>query len=624
MTDLVVNVVAKLLARLSSQTRFKLARLTKWVSFNAIRYPCYDYDKVVELSHTEIDGDEQIYYLENSTKRYRVRHLILIVFSIVTYFIYSIVGFSRIYAIDYTHPERNLRKLDNGLTGFGCLATNCKFLSDAATNIGRDLVKFPLFRLCHPRWAPYFPPLVDGGRAPAYFLSILTNGDIVYIGTANILQLISPAPDPPLMYVYAPKTTIKMFRTKIKSILRDISTSWLNERNIMLETYADEYQTATGCSQDEARKYIATNIEDKLDYCREHERMLYASYPHPNQLKNSQLESYVDDCLPGTRTELWRSRAEAVTVVTWFLTVQGAITAPIITIIGIVMFMSKRQALYDGYIDAIASQNCSFWRQLKMTTTTTTTATSDDNSAANLELIDPTSEISTSWSWFAYANTAFISFSSFLAVSQLYALFYLNGVEMIYWFDELSDRIMMLIEIAKLRNIYKLRMSQDSLTMLQSETRRRVHSQFRINSTLDKFLESYGNPFGFYFRKKPINLQPGCGPKLSDKLNRQKSAFEVVCTFQEAELDLVYIELLEKVYINLRTFLDSFESYSTSLTHLGFYSSLVPYVCAFLFLVGLHKAENLPEPYIMLAVILTELVSKIVFGADFHASVIIG
>lgn len=620
MSKLLVSSVSKLLSKVSSETRFKIARFIKWVTFAVLRYPCYDHKKLVEMSHTLIEPDEQVHYFAVSAKRFRVRQMLFLIMCLANYFVYTAVGFSRIFTIDYLRPEKNVFKLENGLTGYSCLATNCNRISRNAS-LEVDLVQFPFFRLCYNYVAPLFPPLVDGGRAPAYFLSILVNGDIVYIGTPNILQWIAPQSDSPMMYIFAPKTEIKMFRNKVKIYLRDISSSWLNTRQIMLNRYAEDWQRATGCPFGEAQRYIDSSKYNS-DQNREFERMLYASYPHPDETKYSQLESYVDDCLPNTRTSLWRRQAEVVAVVSTTLTIQAAIAAPIVTIVGMIMFMDRKQSYFDTFVAEIEHQNCSFWRLSNASNMAAIWQASQlgQSGPVLLDQVD-SSEITTDWSLFALVNTFFVSFMSVIALTQLYTWCYLNSVELCYWFDELLEQITALTEMAKIQRIYKTRMSTRDVAEMERESKRRSFSQFLLKSTRDQFLVKYGNPFALFFRVEIVNLHPSCGPKLSHVLDSQKDTVDTLSGLVELELDLSFVEMLEKVYINLRVFLDYFEGYSTSLIYLAFYSSAVPYICGFLFVIGLRKTEQLPEPYVMLAAIFVELIIKIAAGATFHATV---
>lgn len=633
--------------------KLRLLRSLLWMTSKIVNYPCYtgkSIDRLRNLLAGEMLHAKDLQFVESCRRCSPLLSLSVALVGVVIIITYNFPAYKQLYLLDHINKSKNLHYFDSEPGGTGnkieklisiqCVLTNCTRSLTPGRSLAEDLIELPFARLCQPTLSKWLPPTLDSGRFACMTISILTYGHMLFLVMANLYSLVTPTEDLPLLFMFAPKTALTLFRNRLRAHLSDLSTSWLSTRTIWLDRLAKDksrhlddkasrssrtsanQHTLMGADQLLVADYIlestttaATTITTtsrdlggyNLDKRRESERILYANYPHPNRHKQTQIERYIDDCLPSVRTDWWHEHSVTAC---WYIgldIVMNYFVATLGTLVSYDAVVVPKRRILASLRHQMVENNCTIWRNTS-------------SSVAELQLdtwVDLEQDFLLHWTPNSVVLYCLIVVAAIAGGMPMYCWFYLNWCEMTFWFDEITDQLNILESLIRVQRPF---IEQNIGHNHGRKSKQDFYSNFELEQFRKAFREAYGNPVVPLVSRARFADIPGYGSKLALKISYESFVVKQMHQLkQPTEIDLILVEALEKSYVNLRAYIEHMDFYSRSLFSLGFLVPCGSYVAGLGTIVTTGGSKTFPEPFYVVSPMLCGLLVFICIGGGYHA-----
>lgn len=516
----------------------KLIRLLQYHSFLTCRYPS------VELNKFKAQKDEK--YLQNferiSSHKYGVYSLIQIILAFIAAVRYIYKPIATLSLVDHYNPSQSIRYIGNGTFEFACLSTNCTYFTKGDSSF--DILELPLSSLCRPELDVIFPS-VDPTGYPGLMLSSILALTVFLLNTFALVNFLKPKSTEFLLFITNPHSVIKlMVLPRIKKILSEYSESYMNFQGNFL----------FGCKFDRSNRLLKSNVLSDLSFNNEKSRF-------------SRLE--VKEFVPNYRTIWWQNHM--VTIAT-FIFIRQIIVESSMTItflLWIVHRIDRRNDINSSFNVKMIQNSCSIWLTDELENQRTPIHLRED-----ISLMDFAQELS------GWLDAAILIYC-FTSINHLFSYTELSWYELSFWMNDLHQSMLLAIEVGEMTNssgvcLYDIN-AGDFLAQLRG--------MFRENNSLSNILK---------LRIKNLSLE---GQRLKGQLGQKITNQMLIVKYMEAhsrlELDRRFqVELMERMYVELRLYVEQFGQHNINLTSLLIYSYAANYAIVVLIIIADRMVRN--------------------------------
>jgi len=428
---------------------------------------------------------------------------------------------------NHRNPEESLELLDNGLYKFACILTNCTRLSQSE-NLAEDLSRLPMLGICKPRMNKYYPPAINLGGFGLLIFSVGGSAMFMMGGLLPLREILRPTENDALMFIAAPVITIKSFRERVERILTDLSVSYVNYRaSIAGQRIEDQGKKSVESSKFFSLRQPLFNDPKFSSTIRD---------IHFGFRTASEHDKYVSDCLPLIRSHWWHSHISRVFCITFaFILLGEAMIGTFIVGFENDQLSAKGEQL-ESYWKVMLETNCAMW----------VLGTSD----TRLDL----KRIEFRWTIHAICELAFFYAMPLISVGALLACYYVISCELNFWSAELHTKIHLAVEYVRIQSLVLSNTNGN-----EHKNRTTKDDETRTRFCMEQLKQELVDRTDFCV----ILLQ--CRPiRRDDRLINSKLDSKIA--YQELVVDLLsddgtrlynsHHELLEKIYVNLRLFIE--------------------------------------------------------------------
>lgn len=588
--------------------------LTFW-----LRYPIYKNKWIEKIILKYSPSNEEISQLRSYSASNRVLltwHILLILYALSFFFFTCSLTMILLLYNDYINPENNIgyNSDETGSINLWCLHTNCtNFSADVdvnsslsqRANLARDFLKLPFFSLCYPNIRSIALPLVDLDT-DGYLLMLYTSlGMFSFCVNCQVAQVLNPTGDESMLFAVMPDLTLKIVHDKLRKIyVGMLVSSYIYKRNYIKDKLirTSHGQPKTAISGDDAAmitnskfNYLSQldiikhqSLCAKSNYQADFDHLMKAHY-HCGDTKYVDL--FVMDCVPLIRTKWWHERLN------YTYKINILIGSPISTcMVFLCMYFVKLQIdvknqVYSEIGRSMEKNNCKIWTRNRA-----------DDGTIGIDLVDLANyKISYNSGniiqhiFNSVVNLTLIMgpcmLSSYICQTELLSLIHeiqsqlaviLELVNIQLWPDDRIDHVLMnsrcigdhcpreaikIVGIDKNLSISKLNFQRELL---------------RLENTNLKLIHSIGTVLssGNYSKAK----------RLAPSIFNRDLAIEMLAGDKNDKT--ILIDLLGKLYVKVKFYLNSRDHYGQSFTLLILYATLSCYIESFLFLAILRKSKD--------------------------------
>lgn len=567
--------------------------------FATARYPCYSYESIDKMIHefslTKEEGNE----LNELADRIYPYHYFLIITSFIIFITYIVHGIYLLHMLDFNEPDNNLKIIDNNLIKFTCMITNCSRLSNNTnSSLGGDFLIIPHLSICKPTLRYFLLPFVDMGKNGYFMYALVGMGMCNYCCAPLIGQWIRPMGDDTLLFIIAPNCSKQIFIKRIRSIIIDIYSSLLNYRTNIIKRIINS-KSLRIYEQDKLLK-----VSKEFDHQRELRLVMLAGYRYKDMEYDwSELDDFINDCMPIIRTEWWYEQIE----LSYKLC---GLCAPIITIIltfgsffNLYLMSFKAENELNKYGHHIRLSGCAIWLD-------------NDNDNVDNRIYVDLENYSIKFSTFAVIQFAYLSAVPLISLYLALTGYSISIGELLSWATSLRAEVEFSVEYVRFKMIIDKFYNFKPRYLIKYKLQR-IH----------EFFISRGKSIVPYLINR--DFTPLKEPTKSRNLNRTIEYQRLAISWLNEDLYMAkrnsMVELMEKIYIRLRL-LNSFkDDYAHSMTCTLIYNGISAYFWAIITLLSCRNINNFPLPFIFAAVCLIWNDSYILTAAYFktYVSIII-
>lgn len=361
-------------------------------TFSIMRYPCYSYDRLMEQAAQDesynadrsLDANEFNHYIDSSTRdRWATRRKVLIVCSSLYVIKNFYIPWQIIATLDFSDTSTNgtnIHPIKENLYQFLCLQTNCTQFILPRTGFTLDPRLFPVIPTCHPLINLLYPPTTYLGPI-AMILHAVAGWYAFILGVILPLnQTYRLFRNDALMFLLAPRLTRKFMMSRVKEIYNDYIKSLKSFVNINREK--QHFRLLTGDSplpRHQAKavgKKYSSQIRIELQSLRSkqcsdmsnHETDGYwNSATVKREIEDSRRQhedrwkKLVNECLPIARSYWWQSRAKALLVRAFLLSLTLVTIQTSTICIHVYQRVASKSIEIIAMRDEIVRSNCSAW-----------------------------------------------------------------------------------------------------------------------------------------------------------------------------------------------------------------------------------------------------------------------
>lgn len=571
----------------------KASYLCQRVCFYAIGYPRYSER---ELNRNLIDSEEQAreydLFRKYNLKLYSSQALwilvgVVFVLRELYYIVYTLntAGLT-MSTVDLmiNHTKSGLRSIrqHHTITSYGCLETNCPRLKSGPGSLEQDLHEVPLYMICHPHLQSIYTFVHNSSTFGLQTVSLITFV-VSIVGVLLPIRLyLRPSSHETAMYLFAPHTILKSNREFIRKNLVIIHDSLIS----YYQTFVDrEYLTSLlmidmlrknslgatqfGSGLRDTKKLIERERDFRsklIDIHRELSvtKKLRSDY----SLLDDHTKAYIDDCLPITRSDSWRLKANRrFWLVVAVVTIYFSAVKTTMCIVLFYTFVIRSEHLYqsDKYM---SDTDCAIWmssdREIIKKQALMRTPLDQWTGAIRLHDYKPV------------MNTIFIAFS----VLPIYVIFtigiYVPCSQAIVYVEELYLRIAESISRLQLTIDYTLRLTSTGADKTGSTTGSgfdMLLQDYRFDEVREVLQRSVKfNTFGVISMKSFPSIM--VRQRLSKLGHSDLYAENFVGDFVEKNVNRfgdnldAYLSLMTKTLLNIRILHDIIEHSAANLTNI--------------------------------------------------------
>lgn len=574
---------------------FKICRFGKRIGFHLIRYPCIRLEtigrNIASLVTSRYEFNEYLHISSN-------RSLALIVIFSIYYLILSIkTGFVPIYILSfYNHrsPADSFEKINSNSYKFNCITSNCSRLSKES-QLFDDFTKIPMFAICNQKVNAFYAPITDGigpvGLLIHYTFALfaLMAGFIL-----PLVLVITPNENESIMFVVAPEVTVQLVLNRGRKLLSDLSNSYIQYGSIWIYRMMrvqEKYLIDISKHRQTNAPISAHKLHfDPKSYL---ERVLKTSSLGSNL--NDELSEYVRDCLPLIRSDWWRYRSAFVYCLASFLLLSGLFSYGFLCTLYFQFNIGFKKDLLREFSIEMSNQRCALW--------------TDDENIIDLKHTDILE-----WSFYSMVENISAIIGLFCNISTIITYYYLSHCELNCWLMELRTELTVAIEFIRFRDllIKENRPSQTNKSAtikLKSDIIRQ-----RCKEMIDVYL--------VFLIQKPMSRKRGPSKsKLDSKIACQEFAIDVLSNEQSLDVDSL-VDLLEKLYISMRLFVDLVDEYSKNIALMVILINILEYTMAIgIVYISRQLTNFIFWPVFFVSYGLTGLALIISIPSNFHANV---
>lgn len=575
-----------------SKWRLRVLRYVKRVLFFYISYPSVDMDKIVGKPEV-IEGvpDSEIKECLEVSKRSRGIFLL----NITVYALYFIKNNPittrslLLYHpfISKTSESETLNgSLGNGQSHYqsGCLGTNCTRLTKASS-LALDMNRLPELSICRPDVSTFYSPDTYMDSVGLFFLAVVSYQVLVICISLILVQYKFAAGCDTLMFALAPNLTTNQVRDKLKNLVMSFNKSFLNFRPFPAEPYPRGGSSARG-------------LRDKVWGLR---YQLNACSPGRNsdeiQAKED-LRELIEDCLPAIRSKWWSPRLMKLFLILLVTTFGILFSSAVVLFSFIHVELEWRRETFRTMAEEMREQDCSLWCRLS----------GQVQSSVNL------GQVYVGWTMFSIMEFMAVVLPAFCVPIIMVVCFFASICELSCWLAELNMQIALAVELGKFQRgadrPVEVKCSKKARNVLSS-----IREIYKQSSYLDLVTPS----------TKPLARGPTKSETRDTELKGVETAYRELVLKLMVKRDRYgsesYHELIKRVYISFRLFVDIVNCFSPNIINIVFISLLTNYGTV---IGGLWGSREIRDRYNLdpLAVASTAYISSsilILAAAKFHA-----
>lgn len=300
---------------------YKLTYYSLVVAYFFVGYPRYTNEVLkAEVYGPENSIEELKYFHMFSTKLHPNQltyWLISVMFAIhnMAYPIYTMIA---VYNLQYDYPNlsanstpSHVSEYSNGLmpnrtdVQFGCLRTNCTKFSES-NRFFDDLISLPVFKLCHPNLQPYYYPILDTGLFGLTMHTSISFCFAMVVVAMPVLIYKVPIHHDVFLFVMAPKTIHRHYGEVVRGFMIDKVRSMITFLQRKIE---DNHPVAILNDQrkDCLESIYSGQINDNDRKFLQYEELQLRQLDRDYSLLSSNVQDYLDDCIPLVRSRCFRS-----------------------------------------------------------------------------------------------------------------------------------------------------------------------------------------------------------------------------------------------------------------------------------------------------------------------------
>lgn len=520
-----------------------------------IHFPYYHHDELVgrmsEIS--QVATEEFKEYEECSSKVKSAGRQIAIV---LICSIYALKLFYQpwitVRTIDFKEKSLNSTNpwiKDNTVAAF-CMQTNCTQFFYPGTNYSMDIRHFPILPFCYPRLSRFYTPVIFLGPYSMLLHGVVGCCVLIWGVVMPLIHLHSPVECETMMFLVAPELTRNLMIMNAKRIYEDFLTS---DKNYLKKVEEDEVKSQASLAGywRSRKRYTVCFLSDIHTTSEQEGQLDRSSMNTPEEVYPSSTQpEFVQDCLPGIRTSKWHPEAQRI-LIKGFLIVGLCIGIEVsLELVDLTRRLIIKSHEYELMQNEIYRSGCKNWYI---------------TASGAKDVIPPHPTLSLRWNFLSWADNVVLVIVYGLA-GCFVSVYYMINCELDYWLREIHYELEILIEISRSqvaedsnRNRAKCISNGVQLTY----GRKTRHDQHRINIP-----EWFDLPKNRSDRKKLIgkmSLQQLVSEKLSDT---------------ELTAD-AYLNLMIRLYISFRLFMDQVERCSKVIPLLSLGSYLATFVVVF-------------------------------------------
>lgn len=566
------------------------------VVFYTFRFPCIRESFINEkIAHPTTPPEELVELLHVSDRNPGLVFLFIIPYTAYfikeAYIIYRVLAF-----YDHYEPENNIKKIDDSIYEFTCIRTNCTDLVGPNPKL-MAISKIPVFAICNPRLTSFYTPILHIDAVGLLAFTVSAFG-VLLIGTIMPLQqILFPANLEPLMFMIAPKSALRLTAEKISKIVHEITNSYKNyipvPKDWCLSDYVDKkYYAHSGTSGVLAGKTLAMN-----------------QYSKPAIEQPGRMENFQDDCPPATRTEWWRLK------LSWLLFVYDFFCVTTLSIAAAVVLyyiQSNIIAKYDKLAETsmtIRRIGCAIWR-VDLYENSSDELRENRKTVVDLEMV---ASKYLRWNAYSLPETSIINIWPLISVFLISGYYFCSILDLNCWLAELHYQLLFALDMSKFDLArQQKRRSYDGSLLGEQKLKKR---NFDLEVLRKNFIESADMRFILLIRVHKLT-------QIDFPTFRERQIFLARLVAEEGYGRESLVELLEKIYVNLR----QFNRYVRHLAPIMAVLIVATYIINYsLVIIALWYSRNFKnffvEPLTVGAIGWVISNSFIFFAANFHASV---
>lgn len=587
------------------------------------RYPCFDVKLINYWIRKHSPSEKEIQKLKYfSSEKFNFWHIYFISGKSIWYILQTSITCYMLTIVDYREPQRNIETLGNGLSKFMCIYTNCSQLvlnyesankttkTTTKENFARDMTNLPVFSLCNPNLRKVVYPFVDLGSNGLILILCISLAMFCFCIVSQFAQSRKSIGDVTVLFIEAPEISMKILRSSMKKCYVDMISSLFSFRLNDISWRAERESSLAVNAQ---RQFQATNSKDKskllslghkLELKSEYKNMIEADY---NVVGCKHLEQFIDDCIPLIRTDWWRQRMIWSHKLNFYLVLVPSLIITLSVILTIYLFVEFNNDWYERVTSGIKQQACSIWTQ----NIDGILVEDKHKTFIDLHKFDLScSPIMLTHVIYAYSVMIFV-------LNSKNAIAYLSSSELLTMIREINSQIDVIIDYSYfvldkriLSNTLKgfksdqfNGMSESSYGTLRSTRLIVANSNYMPNKLGEKFkmvflrnLLRSAHEDDWVTRPLIHNLiktdKPYKARGINEKIVIQKLAYEIYNHNENKDQIGTLIELIEKLYIKIKFYLEIRNVYSESMTVLLFYMTISSYISIYTLLLLMRHTSD--------------------------------
>lgn len=530
-------------------------------TFRFCGFPRFSKGDLIKYSSCDPQEAEALRFYDTRFHLFQVIYMLLqvtIAFKNLSFPVYTIFQIEKLNSLR-DHFDRTR---DGPLMSFNCLVTNCTHFREN-TDIFQDLIRFPWYKLCHPKVAliqnPFLcldlPGLVETSFQALLILSLSLMLPIeLYFKKLN---------QEVITILFAPNIILKRNLNQIRHYLWGvINSAECFEANNQLRDYENSISSNWECNRLSDASFVPIKDYDST-WCTCHERISVDDMRKDVSLLDQKSLAFIADCLPITRRAKWNHTRSILAAIRTFGTWATLMVPVSSTIYAGKILMISRRATYDEIEQYTRSIGCKIWLRYN-----------SDGAANELDF----SSMTTDWSYLNLFEFYLMLAPCLLAASTsiISQLSYVEELEAAH--TEQMDRAKFIQCLARI-------LKEHLKTNMVPQTEKADKNTFCLddNSTTRFIVQIHENNL-----ENVLLLFPHLTPIKDADLDK----FAIDFIMENGASLEAFINLLTKVYAGNRLLLNSINRCAPSLNVIVTYCYIIGYGAALTYIFWSRKLQQ--------------------------------